>query len=605
MISLSGQRVGSGRRRLHADSWAVTLAVAAFVGAMHPLPVPVWVAASALVATMVVARPLPLILGVTMLSCSLASQAVAGSHPLPQGQFNGIVQLATDPTVEHGRVTAEVRTEMGRLQLSAESSMARALVSGAAGDRFVADGGIRELRFAMPWRHLRGVLEVRSISSALDPTPAVAFVNKVRSVIATGARVLPSALRPIQLGFVIGDDRGTSPVVRYDFEKAGLAHLMVVSGENLGFLLILARPVLRGAGLRRRFMYCAALLMVFMAITRFEPSVLRASAMAAVLAITILSGRPASSLRVLSLAVVGVVLLDPLIVHSIGFRLSVAATAGIVLLARRLAGILPLPRSVGLALAVPVSAQIGVAPIALFLFGPPSLLAIPANVAAAPAAAFIMMWGSTVGVLAGFVPDLPASLLFWPDRIALEWVTGVASVAAENRIGPFVGAAAVALVVMIGIRAIRRRSERWMLLLFALVVFLPLVVQARTLIGAGEAGCFDVARARICQSSGGDHLVVASVGGDADVTALLSRLDSRGIDRIDLLIRTSSSASARRAIAELSERLDVRRLVSFEDISGTERASAQSLRVGTIAVTIRPSRDRLEVSMIDGFDGPR
>ena len=144
-----------------------------------------------------------------------------------------------------------------------------------------------------------------------------------------------------------------------------------------------------------------------------------------------------------------------------------------------------------------------------------------------------------------------------------------------------------------------------MLLLFALVVFLPLVVQARTLIGAGEAGCFDVARARICQSSGGDHLVVASVGGDADVTALLSRLDSRGIDRIDLLIRTSSSASARRAIAELSERLDVRRLVSFEDISGTERASAQSLRVGTIAVTIRPSRDRLEVSMIDGFDGPR
>ena len=70
----------------------------------------------------------------------------------------------------------------------------------------------------------------------------------------------------------------------------------------------------------------------FALITRFEPSVLRASAMAAVAVTATTLGRDSSSLRLLALAVGGLVLVDPFLVHSVGFQLSVAACVGIVLL---------------------------------------------------------------------------------------------------------------------------------------------------------------------------------------------------------------------------------------------------------------------------------
>ena len=94
-----------------------------------------------------------------------------------------------------------------------------------------------------------------------------------------------------------------------------------------------------GGGWRRH----SALLVLFAAVTRFEPSVLRATAMAALAAVGVTVGRPGSTGRLLALAVAGLVVVDPLLVHSLGFRLSVAATAGIVVLAGPLHRALPGP----------------------------------------------------------------------------------------------------------------------------------------------------------------------------------------------------------------------------------------------------------------------
>ena len=84
--------------------------------------------------------------------------------------------------------------------------------------------------------------------------------------------------------------------------------------------------------------------MFFAAVTRFEPSVLRAVAMAAIATTATFVARPASTLRVLALAVTALLLVDPLLVWSVGFGLSVGASLGIVLLARPLAARLRGPR---------------------------------------------------------------------------------------------------------------------------------------------------------------------------------------------------------------------------------------------------------------------
>src|SRR5436189_94520 len=70
-----------------------------------------------------------------------------------------------------------------------------------------------------------------------------------------------------------------------DFRGAGLSHLLAVSGQNVAFVLALAGPMLRRLGLRVRLPATIAVIAFFALVTRFEPSVLRASAMAA-LAVT-------------------------------------------------------------------------------------------------------------------------------------------------------------------------------------------------------------------------------------------------------------------------------------------------------------------------------
>ena len=126
------------------------------------------------------------------------------------------------------------------------------------------------------------------------------------------------------------------------------------------------------------------------------------------------------------------VLVDPLLVHAVGFRLSVAATWGIVLLASPLAARLRGPAGVRQALAVTVSAQVGVAPFLLATFddGLP-LAAVPANLVAGPVAGPVMAWGMTAGLVAGVVGGPVAELIHLPTAAASWWLHTVAATAAD------------------------------------------------------------------------------------------------------------------------------------------------------------------------------
>ena len=126
---------------------------------------------------------------------------------------------------------------------------------------------------------------------------------------------------------------------------------------------------------------------------------------------------------------------DPLLVHSLGFAMSVAASAGIVWLTPVLSRRVPGPHWLRLAIAVTIAAQVAVAPLVIPVFGPMPLASLPANVLAEPAAAFVMMWGCTAGVIAGVVGGPLAVVLQLPTRAALWWVMTVAHVAARAPFG--------------------------------------------------------------------------------------------------------------------------------------------------------------------------
>jgi competence protein ComEC len=182
--------------------------------------------------------------------------------------------------------------------------------------------------------------------------------------------------------------------------------------------------------------------------------------MAAVACTASALGRPASRVRLLALAITGAVLLDPLLVRSIGFQLSVGATAGIALLARPIEVRLRGPGWLRETVAVTIAAQAGVLPIALPAFGGVPVASLPANVLAAPVPGPLTIWGLLAGLVAGRVPSPWDRWLHVPTRVLTDWLAGVAHWSAGLPLGavrwPHVAAVAVTWCVGAALRRARR-----------------------------------------------------------------------------------------------------------------------------------------------------
>ena len=114
--------------------------------------------------------------------------------------------------------------------------------------------------------------------------------------------------------------------------------------------------------------------------------------------------------RVLAIAVVVLLLVDPFLVHSVGFQLSCAASLGIALFAPRLTRWIRGPAWLRECLAVTAAAQLGVAPVLLPVFGSMPLVALPANLLAVPVAGPLTTFGMAAGAVAGLLHDVAPGL---------------------------------------------------------------------------------------------------------------------------------------------------------------------------------------------------
>ena len=114
-------------------------------------------------------------------------------------------------------------------------------------------------------------------------------------------------------------------------------------------------------------------------------------------------GRPAPAGRLLCGAVVALLIVDPFLLHSLGFQLSVAATAAIVALAPGLARRLPGPQWLREPLAVSFAAQLGVTPVLLATQGSVPLVSPLANLVAVPLAEPLTVVGFVLATAGGLV----------------------------------------------------------------------------------------------------------------------------------------------------------------------------------------------------------
>ncbi|HEX2043534.1 MAG TPA: ComEC/Rec2 family competence protein [Acidimicrobiales bacterium] len=586
-----------------SDGWTVVLAVSAWVGASVAAPVPVLAGALAGTAGLALRRPAILCLGVALATSALAARSHDGLHPPGRGPWAGVATLVDDPADVAGALRVTLRIGGKRVEAWARGSAAGGLDARLAGERVWLAGRLDELpasvRGRLAPRHVAGRLAVEKVGGWAPGGLPSRLANGVRRTVLEGAESLSPERRALFGGFVLGDDRGQSAEVADDFRASGLTHLLVVSGQNVAFVLALFGPGLRRMGLRTRLAVGLALLVFFGLLTRWEPSVLRAVAMAAVALLADTLGRPVSTLRLLALAVTGLLVVDPLVASSVGFRLSVGACAGIALLAHRLAEALPGPRPVASALGVTLAAQAGVAPVLVPTFGALPVVAVPANLLALPAAAPLSVWAMAAGLPAGLAGGSPAGVAHVPTDLLLGWVAGVARVAATAPLGQLrtghlvVLGAAVGVALAAGRRRLAAVAVAGVVMATSVPVVRPAPLDGRT-VAPG---------ARVWRGGGATVVVV---DGARNPSALLTGLRDAAVRRLDALVVLRPGRGAAGAVEPAVHRYGPPIVLApaASPLSGASVPEAGTLvRVGSVTVSVVRAAPRLEVEVRRGGPG--
>ena len=408
------------------------------------------------------------------------------------------------------------------------------------------------LRPAEAGDDVRAVLSARSPPELVaGPTGVTAVAGAVRRGLLDSAhRVLPPRPAGLLPGLVVGDTSAMDPALTADFRRAGLSHLTAVSGANVAVVLALVLWPLRARTAPRRVQVAVGMpaLAGFVVLVGPQPSVLRAAAMGAVTLLALASGRSRTAVPALAAAVAVLLVVDPALASDGGFALSVAATAGIVLLSpswsralRRRGAVRPLAD----ALAVSVAAGLVTAPLVAALSGTVSLVSLPANLVAAPAVAPATVLGLLAALVGPVCPPAGAGLTWlagWPVRWLVVVGERAAALPDSAAAWPVGVAGALLLTALLGgvCWALVRRP-RWRPLALAAVLGLvvvgwPLRQVARgwplpdTVVVACDVGQGD---ALVLPTGPGTGVLVDAGPDGALVDACLRRL---GIDHLPLVL---------------------------------------------------------------------
>ena len=546
-------------------TWAavplVPLAVALGVGIVSAAWVPqwlawtMWVAGCTLSAAAVLTRRLALAAMILLGAVAALGVLRAAPAPLPSDhiaaltlplQADVVGRLVATPVPAPGRLRLIVDVDevagtrqSGRLLLTAYGEPVELTV----GQRirvtarlhtptgFRNPGGFDYVaRLARDGIHVTGSARTDQVV-ALD-APAPPWHERIRRrAVAAMDGALPPASAALLGGLLLGERRALPAEIDDGFRRAGVYHVLAVSGFNVALVasavFLLARLV--GLGMRVAAASAAVVVIGFGAVVGPQASVLRAVVMAVLVLAALLLDRDAAVVNSLAAAALLILAVRPFDLLDPGFQLSFAATAGIVLA--------PHPRHLVLAaLSVSTAAQAAVLPITLWHFHQVSVVALVANLAVVPLAAAATVVGLAAAALA-FVWEAAAQVAFdavWPALLALRAVVCAAAAvpgallylpapSAASTVcytGALVGAA-----VAWRIRRAHPRATRWTVGGASAALLLSVALAAWPLVRPADGRL----RVAILDVGQGDAIVVES----ADGRAVVIDAGPGGAERLD------------------------------------------------------------------------
>ncbi|MFZ1754573.1 MAG: ComEC/Rec2 family competence protein [Caldilineaceae bacterium] len=262
-------------------------------------------------------------------------------------------------------------------------------------------------------------------------------------------RLLPEPYAALANGMLLGIEAGIPDGLYEQFNLTGTSHVIVISGSNVAIVAgVLMAFFVRLWGRRRALWPTLAGVGLYALLVGGDPAVVRAALMGSLFVVATVLNRQSTALLSLAAACWAMTLLNPLTLWDVGFELSSAATAGLILfspgltagvkrlwpglaLSGQLTGGLAAQGSsllIGLlqdGLLVTLAANLTTLPLVVYYFGRLSLVSLLTNLLIAPAQPFIMLWGGA-GLLVGLAGvDLLAQLLLWVPYLCLLWTVAM------------------------------------------------------------------------------------------------------------------------------------------------------------------------------------
>ncbi len=225
-------------------------------------------------------------------------------------------------------------------------------------------------------------------------------------------RWLPKPAADLLAGIVLGQKTSLSPAFRQALQRSGTLHIVVASGYNL--TVISQYPVDFAANfLGRRPALGLGFLLVWLytLLAGWQPPVIRAAIIISFVYLAQFLGRKFAIWPAFFLAAALMLFVDPSLLASVSFQLSLAALAGILLLSPKFIALRRLPL-VGPELADTLAAQILVFPLIAYHFHQLSLVAPLANMFILPLVPFLMEIGLIALFLGIIWPPLGVPLLW-------------------------------------------------------------------------------------------------------------------------------------------------------------------------------------------------
>ena len=185
-----------------------------------------------------------------------------------------------------------------------------------------------------------GTITAKSIQKIKDSQQSDIgfFMNKIKENIKQNTKeILDKDTYSIYLGLVLGDTSNIEDEVLDNFRNSSMSHILAVSGMHITYILMGTVYFLsKISGKKNAKILCILVLVIYIAITGFSPSIIRASCISIIMLFAGIINRKADTWTSIAISLFIILIYNPYLILNIGLQFSYMGTIGIILLGKNI-----------------------------------------------------------------------------------------------------------------------------------------------------------------------------------------------------------------------------------------------------------------------------